>query len=152
MNRGLRLACVAAASIGSFAADLSGTWKLNASKSKLDPKSDVVAAVINVEKASPNTYRITWNQTLKSGKQRRISDTRICDGKEHVNSASLVPGGTTYVCDAGTLRHTYKQKGKLFSELTFDFSPDGKTHTVHRKRFGADGKVIGEDVSVMERQ
>lgn len=152
MNRDMRLACVAAAAIGSFAADLTGTWKLNASKSKLDPTSDVVAAVINVEKAGSNTYRMTWNQTLKSGVQRRLADTRICDEKEHVNSASMVPGGTTYVCDAETLRHTFKRNGKLFSELTFTFSPDGKTHTVHRKRFGDDGKVIGEDVTVMERQ
>ncbi len=50
MHRAMRLACIAAISFASFAADMTGTWKMNTAKSKLNPDSDVTASTMKVEK------------------------------------------------------------------------------------------------------
>jgi hypothetical protein len=135
-------------SVVSFAADITGTWKMNVAKSKLN--ADIAGDVMKVEKAGTNTYRFVWDRTSKSGEKTQTTASRICDGKEHVDEASRTP--TMYTCDAATLNHVFKRDGKLFTDIDIKFSPDGKTHTATRRRFSPDGRVTGEEVIVMERQ
>jgi len=144
-----RLAPIVLLSVVGFAADLTGTWKMNVNKSKLSSDSEFTASIMKVGKTGTNTYHFSWHDTLRSGKQRRLTDTHICDGKEHPSQSGT---GSMYVCDPDTLKHTFNRDGKPSSEIVLSFSPDGKTHTANRKRFGPGGNTISEELIVMERQ
>jgi hypothetical protein len=150
MHRLVRLATVALISAASFAADFTGTWKLNPAKSKLSPHSEIAGSVTKIEKTGANTYRVQIDHALKSGGNRRLAATRICDGKEHRDEAS--PSPTMYTCDAATFNHTFKRDGKLFSEIVMIPSAEKNTHTARYRLFGPDGKAVAEELRFHEKQ
>jgi hypothetical protein len=129
-----------------YTQDFTGTWQLNAAKSKLD---NTVGQTMKIENVGPDTYKTTIDAVLKSGEKRHQEISRTYDGKERPSVGIGAPSGATEICqhvNASTRKVTQKRDGKLFSEFTSTISPDGKVMTNRR--------ITGntEEILVFEKQ
>jgi hypothetical protein len=129
-----------------YSQDFTGTWQLNAAKSKSDT---TVSQTMKIEKAGSDTYKTTIDVVLKSGEKRHQEINRTYDGKEHPSTGVGAPSGAREICqqvNPSTRKVTQKRDGKLFSEFTSTISSDGKVMTNRR--------ITGntEEILVFEKQ
>ena len=116
---------------------ITGTWKLNVSKSKLVGESG--GELNMIRKTGPNSFVLEI--TASGDKKGTRSFSHICDGKQH---AEIKPAET---CDPQTLTITPVS----ITGTGIVFAADGKTYTVTRHRRDKDGKEI-EEALLFERQ
>jgi len=140
----ITLLAAACFTIATYAADIAvGTWKLNTEKSKLHTVYETY--VMKIEHLKGDTYRATYDTTVRGAQPRHYSIETTFDGKEH--PVPNVPD-TTEVSehpDAFTWRMIRKKSGNVVMDLQAVTSSDGKTHTTRRKQVGDTGQTI-EDI------
>ena|SRR5260221_7092069 len=116
-----------------------GTWKLNESKSKLDPagpKNDTV-----VYAAAGDDVKVTVDGTDKDGKATHNEWTGKFDGKDYPVTGDPVSDMRSYKkVDDRTLEITNKKDGKVTVSGRAAVSADGKSRTVHLSGTDAEGK------------
>lgn len=125
------LVAVLLLSVGLLAAQnpLSGTWKLNSSKSKVPPPAPQgETAYIQ---ADDDNFQMKDEITDANGKALHITWDAKFDGKEYPvlgdpNSDSI----SLKRVDANTFKAILKKNGKVVSDATIVVSGDGKTTTV----------------------
>lgn len=106
----------------------SGTWKLNAEKSKFSgpaPKANTLTIT-----ADEKTYKVHAEGVDAQGKPTVTDFTATFDGKDV--AAKPLPYGDTVSAkriDANTVEVTMKQGGKALVTVTSVVSKDGKTRT-----------------------
>ena len=130
-----------------FAADFTGTWKLNQARSP-DPIASVASMTIKVESIGPNAYRTTIDSISQSGEAKHTTVDRTYDGKErHVeNGGSLQSTETCEITPDGVRKITVRDNGKTTAIIESIISTDGKsmTHIVTNAR--------GKHVAIFDRQ
>ncbi len=131
------------------ASDFTGTWKLNLDKSKL--RADMIAAeTMTIQQTGPNTYRNTFDATLKSGKRVHSVRDRVYDGKEHPVQSEGAGSDESEMCKFapdGSRVITQKKGGKPNGEIKSTVSSDG--HTLTNVHTLPDG---GQETLVFDKQ
>jgi hypothetical protein len=124
------------------AADFTGTWRLNAEKSKLGNR-DITQGVVTIRQTGPETIASTFDYVTRAGQKRHEEGVRICDGKEHavphIDSSKV----STVMCQLGpgsTRKVVEKDGDKIIVEMTSTVSVDGKVMTNVWKY--EDGEII----------
>ena len=149
---GLGLFVVLAGVPSAQTASDSGTWKLNAAKSKYDPGPAPTTATTTITTTGANT-KIVVDQVFPDGSKRHWETTATTDGKEAAVTGNNPDADTltrTRV-DANTVRTTYKKNGKATTTQTSVVSADGKTRTVTTSGVNVKGQKVN-NVAVYERQ
>ena len=133
-------ACVASAT-AILAADQSGTWKLNTSKSKISPgaaKNDTVVIT-----AMGDDMKVVVDGTDSSGKAAHNEWVGKFDGKNYpVTGDPSVDVRSYMATDDHTWAVAQKKNGKITTSGTVTISADGKTRTVDAKGTDAQGKAV----------
>ena len=125
------LLMVLAMSVGLFAAEspFSGTWKLNAAKSKVPPppaKSELV--VVN---AGDNGLKLTDDIVDDKDQSLKVSYEVKFDGKDYPVTGDPNSDAISFErVNANTLKGTAKKAGKVTTKFTVAVSKDGKVTTV----------------------
>ena len=130
------------------AQDITGIWKLNLEKSKIQNKT-IAAETIAIEQTGLSTYKNSLQVTWKSGTVTLQIRNRIFDGQEHPSRGMGFPAGESETCTIegdGSRHVVQKVEGKVVLEYRSTVSPDGRTMTNLRK------SAMGEDVFVFEKQ
>ena len=144
---GLALLLSIAAWAVCLAADnpMMGTWKLNESKSKLDPngpKNDTV-----VYSAVGEQLKVTVDGVDAKGKAIHSEWTGEADGKDHPVTGSAGEDTRSYKkVDEHTLEFTSKKDGKVTTSGKVVVSADGKSRTVTHSGTSDDGKKFSSTV------
>ena len=113
------------------AADFSGTWKLNAAKSKLGNR-DVAQGTLTIRQTGADTYTSTLDFVTRTGEKRHQESVRVCDGKEHAVPIVDPSKVSTVMCQVGpgsTRKFVEKENDKVVVEMTSTVSSDGKVLT-----------------------
>ena len=114
-----------------FAAEspFSGTWKLNAAKSKLPPPA--VKSETAVVDADDNGLKFTNDVIAADGRQVKVSYEAKFDGKDYPVTGDPSTDSISYHrVNANTLKGTAKKDGKVAGTFTATVSKDGKVTTV----------------------
>lgn len=123
-------------------ADFTGTWKLNAAKSKLGYR-DITQATLTTRQTGPDTYTSTLDYVTKSGQKRHEESVRVCDGQEHKLPHVDPSKYSTVMCQVGpgsTRKVIEKENDKVVVEMNSTVSADGKVMTNVWKY--EDGEVV----------
>jgi hypothetical protein len=149
INRVALLFCLLAAL--AFSADFTGTWKLNAAKSKFNglpaPKELTVTYA-----AQGSGWRYTATGVAANGEAINRSFTYVKDGEDIKTTgfsefdALVLHNGTAAKSTA-----TYKRQGKVVGKATRTLSTDGKTMTIAGEFTLPDGKKA-TSTSVYDKQ
>src|SRR5262249_870826 len=146
----LALATCVATATAILAADQSGTWKLNTSKSKISAgaaKNDTVAIT-----AMGDDMKVVVDGTDASGKPAHNEGVGKCDGKDYpVTGDPSVDVRSYKVTDDHTWAVAQKKNGKVTTSGTVTISADGKTRTVDTKGTDAQGKAVSS-LAVYDKQ
>jgi len=141
----------AAVSLNGFlvAADLTGSWKLDLRKSKLQNEEKGITAT--VELVGPNTLRIITDVLPKAGPSRHSEAVMSYDGKPH--PAPDAPGAIDVYehPDPLTWKTTQTRDGKVVAEIVQKLSKDGRTRTAYFKTIKPDGQTV-EELRYYDRQ
>ena len=134
-----------------FAADaLTGTWKLNESKSKIAPGSPKNQTV--VYEAAGERTKVTIDGTAPDGKPTHSEWTGKFDGKDYPST-----GNPNEDMRSGKIinDHTYdvvsKKGGKVVLTAHVVVAPDGKTRTVTVQGTDSNGKKY-TSVAIYDKQ
>jgi len=125
------LALVLVTSLVLFAAEspFSGTWKLNAAKSKLPPPA--VKSETAVVAADDNGLKFTNDVIAADGQQVKVSYEAKFDGKDYPVTGDPSTDSISYQrVNANTLKGTAKKDGKVAGTFTLTVSKDGKVTIV----------------------
>ena len=125
------LALVLVTSLVLFAAEspFSGTWKLNAAKSKLPPPA--VKSETAVVAADDNGLKFTNDVIAADGQQVKVSYEAKFDGKDYPVTGDPSTDSISYQrVNANTLKGTAKKDGKVAGTFTLTVSKDGKVTVV----------------------
>jgi hypothetical protein len=128
----------------------SGTWKLNAAKSKYATGQAPQALTLKVE-SDADSYKLTGDGTDSAGKPLHAEYSAKFDGKDY---PAKTPYGDTVSLkriDANTIESTNKKDGKVTVTVTTVISKDGKTRTSTFKGKDAEGHEIN-NVAVYDKQ
>lgn len=131
--------------------NLSGTWKLNVSKSDFGVLPGPDSETFVVEHNDP-AITIKVSAESAQGKQNYVIDSST-DGKEHVNKIGNNDVKSTAVWEAGNLVSTAKltvQDQDVTIKNTYVLSEDGKTLTVNSHLASAMGET--DQKMVFEKQ
>ena len=133
--------CFAVAAVCTAAEAHMGTWKLNESKSKLNPVGGKNHTVIYV--ADGDNIKITVDGVDGKGQATHNEWTGKFDGKEYPVTGDPNSDARSYVIvDDHTLHMTSKNGGKPVAELHIVVSADGKSRTVTVNSTDSEGKKI----------
>ena len=123
-----------------LAADLQmGTWKLNESKSKLNPEMGKNNTVVYA--ADGDSVKITVDGVDGKGKATQNEWTGKFDGKDYPVTGDPDSDTRSYkMVDDHTLAMTIKKGDKVVAEGSIVVSADGKTRTVTVNRTDSMGK------------
>ena len=140
--------CIAAVCL---AADIQmGTWKLNESKSKLDPgmtKNNVV-----VYAAEGDNVKITVEGVDTKGNPTHTEWTGKFDEKDYPVTGDPISDTRSYkIANDHTLTMIVKKNGKVVAQGIITVSADGKTRTFTVRRTDAMGKEISS-VATYDKQ
>ena len=125
------LALVLVTSLVLFAAEspFSGTWKLNAAKSKLPPPA--IKSETAVVAADDNGLKFTNDVIAADGQQVKVSYEAKFDGKDYPVTGDPSTDSISYQrVNANTLKGTAKKDGKVAGTFTLTVSKDGKVTIV----------------------
>jgi hypothetical protein len=121
---------------------LSGTWNMNAEKSKYSPGPPPKSVTVVVE-SDENNYKIDATGTDADGKPIHVQYSAKFDGKDY--PATGVPNADTVSAkriDANTVETVQKKDGKVVMTITTKVSEDGKTRTSTWHGKNAEGKDV----------
>src|SRR6516165_6058698 len=108
---------------------LSGTWKMNAEKSKYSPGPAPKSLTVVVESDDSN-YKIDATGTDGDGKPLHVQYSAKFDGKDYPATGSPnVDSVSVKRVDANTIETLQKKDGKVVMTVTSKVSKDGKTRT-----------------------
>ena len=130
---------------------LSGTWKMNAEKSKYSPGPAPKSLTVVVESDSDN-YKVDATGTDADGKPIHVQYSAKFDGKDY--PATGIPNADTVSVkriDENTVETVQKKDGKVVMTVTNNASKDGKTRTSTWRGKNAEGKDV-HNVVVFDRQ
>ena len=121
---------------------LSGTWNMNAEKSKYSPGPPPKSVTVVVE-SDENNYKIDATGTDGDGKPIHVQYSAKFDGKDYpatgVQNADTV---SVKRIDANTVETMQKKDGKVVMTITTKVSKDGKTRTSTWHGKNAEGKDV----------
>jgi hypothetical protein len=126
----------------STADQLSGTWKMNAAKSKYSPGPPTKDLTVVVE-SDQNNYKLDATGTDGDGKPIHVQYTAKFDGKDY--PATGIANADTVSAkriDANTIETMQKKDGKVVMTITTKVSKDGKTRTSAWRGKNAEGKDV----------
>lgn len=129
--------------VANAAADqLSGTWKMNAEKSKYSPGPPPKNLTVVVE-SDENNYNIDATGTDADGKPIHVQYSAKFDGKDYP-ATGIANADTVSVkrIDANTVETLQKKDGKVVMTITSKVSKDGKTRTSTWHGKNAEGKDV----------
>ncbi len=128
-----------------------GTWKLNATKSKYTSSPAPKSVTLTIA-ADEKSYKLHSERTDADGKAIVGDFTAGFDGKD-VAAKGLPYGDTVSVkrIDANTVEVTMKKDGKALVTVTSVISKDGKTRTSTFHGKNEAGKDV-HDVAVYDKQ
>lgn len=136
---------------GAAADQQSGTWKMNAAKSKYSPGPATKSLTVVVESDESN-YKIDATGTDGEGKPFHVQYSAKFDGKDYpatgIDSADAV---SVKRIDANTVESVQKKDGKVLMTITSTVSKDGKTRTSTWRGKNAEGKEV-HNVVVFDKQ
>jgi len=127
----------------STAADLTtGTWKLNAAKSKYTPVEQARYETVTIE-AVGDSMKVTLDGTDSAGKKVHAEWTGKYDGKDYPVSGSPDIELLAYKkVDDHNYESSNKQGGKMTVTAKIVYSADGKTRTVTSSGINSKGQKI----------
>ena len=128
--------------VGMFAAEnpFSGTWKINAAKSKLTGSGIGGSGGVRVE-SDGTTYKASIDTTDDKGQPIKFDYEAPLDGKpSKVTGSAAVDELSLKQVNDHTIDATGKKDGKVIYTDKRTISKDGKTYTISRTGTGADGK------------
>jgi len=136
----------------SAAADqASGTWKMNAEKSKYSPGPAPKSLTVVVE-CDDNNYKIDATGTDGDGKPMHVQFSAKFDGTDYpATGAPNVDTVSVKRIDASTIETVQKKDGKVMMTITSVVSKDGKTRTSTWHGKNAEGKDV-HNVVVFDKQ
>ena len=126
-----------------------GTWKMNKSKSKIDPRGQ--------QYDSLTVQFLQEGSTLKSipTVNGTVVPASVMDGKEHAVPAGTPTrlGATHYVStvNGNTIETVFKRDGKIFGTRKTSLSPDGKSATSVTEAMLPDGQKTHTTI-ILEKQ
>ena len=138
--------------VAAAAADqLSGTWKMNAEKSKYSPGPAPKSLTVVVE-SDENSYKLEATGTDGDGKPLHVQYTAKFDGKDHP-ATGIADADSVSVrrIDANTVETLQKKDGKVVMTITSTTSKNGKTRTSTWRGKNAEGKEV-HNVVVFDKQ
>jgi hypothetical protein len=136
----------------SAAADqLSGTWKMNAEKSKYSPGPSPKDLTLVVE-SDENNYKLEATGTDGDGKPTHVQYSAKFDGKDYP-ATGIANADTVSIkrIDANTIETMQKKDGKVVMTITTKVSNYGKTRTSTWHGKNAEGKDV-HNVVVFDKQ
>jgi hypothetical protein len=138
--------------VANVAADqLSGTWKMNAEKSKYSPGPPTKDLMVVVE-SDENNYKLDATGTDGDGKPIHVKYSAKFDGKDYP-ATGIANADTVSMkrIDANTIETMQKKDGKVVMTITTKVSNDGKTRTSTWRGKNAEGKDV-HNVVVFDKQ
>ncbi len=138
--------------VATAAADqVSGTWKMNAEKSKYSPGPPPKDLTVVIE-ANETDYKLDATGTDGDGKPMHVQYDAKLDGKDYP-ATGIVNADTVSMkrIDANTTETKQKKDGKVVMTITSKVSKDGKTRTSTWRGKNADGKDV-HNVVVFDKQ
>jgi hypothetical protein len=125
---------------------LIGTWKLNAEKSR-----GVKSGTTKIEEVS-GSVKFTVEAVNADNTPRHWEFSGKYDGKDNPVTGNCPYGDTVDFAqvDPRTVRHTFKQDGKVTAVVTIVVAADGKTRTATVKGKDAKGQPV-DTVSFYEK-
>ena len=135
----------------SFAADANlGTWKLNASKSKMTPGSPKNNTVVYA--AAGDSYKCVVDGEDGAGKATHNEWTGKFDGKDYAVTGDVTADTRAIkMVDAQHYTLTNKKGGKATTTGTISISADGKSRTLTTHATDAKGKEVS-NTAVYDKQ
>jgi len=129
----------------------SGTWKMNAEKSKYSPGPPPKSVTVVVESDNDN-YKVDATGTDADGKPIHVQYSAKFDGKDYP-ATGIANADTVSVkrIDENTVETTQKKDGKVVMTITSKVSKDGKTRTSTWHGKNAEGKDV-HNVVVFDKQ
>ena len=139
-------------SLAATAADQSsGTWKMNAEKSKYSPGPAPQNLTVMID-CDENNYKIEATGTDGDGKPMHVQYSAKFDGKDYpATGLSNVDSISIKRIDANTIETVQKKDGKTVMTITSKVSTDGKTRTSTWNGKNAEGKDV-HNVVVFDKQ
>ena len=130
---------------------LSGTWKMNAEKSKYSPGPPTKSLTVVVV-SDENNYKVEATGTDGEGKPINVQYSAKFDGKDYP-ATGIANADTVSVkrIDANTVEVMQKKDGKVVMTVTSKLSNDGKTRTSTWRGKNVEGKEV-HNVVVFEKQ
>jgi len=153
------LSCALATLVGALtlfvataAADqASGTWKMNAEKSKYSPGPPPKSLTVVVE-SDDNNYKIDATGTDSDGKPMHVQYSAKFDGKDYpATGVANADSVSVRRIDANTIETVQKKDGKVMMTIASTVSKDGKTRTSTWRGKNAEGKDV-YNVVVLDKQ
>ena len=138
--------------VANVAADqLSGTWKMNAEKSKYSPGPPTKDLMVVVE-SDENNYKLDATGTDGDGKPIHVQYSAKFDGKDYP-ATGIANADTVSMkrIDANTIETMQKKNGKVVMTITTKVSNDGKARTSTWRGKNAEGKDV-HNVVVFDKQ
>ena len=138
--------------VATAAADqFSGTWKMNAEKSKYSPGPAPQSLTVVVESDNDN-YKIDATGIGSDGKPTHVQYSAKFDGKDYP-ATGIANADTVSVkqIDASTVETTQKKNGNVVMTITTKVATDGKTRTSTYHGKNAEGKDV-HNVVVFDKQ
>lgn len=120
----------------------SGTWNMNAEKSKYSPGPPPKSLTVVVE-SDENGYKLDATGTDGDGKPIHVQYSAKFDGKDY--PATGIANADTVSAkriDANTIETMQKKAGKVVMTITTKVSEDGKTRTSTWHGKNAEGKDV----------
>ena len=157
-NKGL-LVCVLVTLVGLLTLSLaaaagdpfSGTWKMNAEKSKYSPGPAPKDVTVVIE-CDESNYKIDATGTGGDGKPLHVQYSAKFDGKDYpVTGVANADSISVKRIDASTIETVQKKDGKVVMTVTSKVSKDGKTRTSTWRGKNSEGKDV-HNVVVFEKQ
>jgi hypothetical protein len=120
----------------------SGTWSMNAEKSKYSPGPPPKSLTVDVE-SDENNYKIDATGTDGDGKPIHVQYSAKFDGKDYP-ATGIANADTVSVkrIDANTIETMQKKDGKVVMTITTKVSKDGKTRKSTWRGKNAEGKDV----------
>jgi hypothetical protein len=121
---------------------LSGTWSMNAEKSKYSPGPAPKSLTVTIE-SDENNYKLEATGTDGDGKPIHIQYSAKFDGKDYP-AAGVTNADTVSIkrIDANTVETLQKKDGKVMMTVKTEVSKDGKTRTSTWHGKNAEGKDV----------
>ena len=130
---------------------LSGTWKMNAEKSKYSPGPAPKDLTVVVE-SDENNYKLDASGTGGDGKPTHVQYSAKFDGKDYpATGIANADAVSLKRIDANTIETLQKKDGKVVMTITTKVSKDGKTRTSTWQGKNAEGKDV-HNVVVFDKQ